>query len=510
VRHVAIETGERGADMGVMRFLIHPAARLRDWPEVHRAYVCGTDQTVFPTRVELNGNVMACRRPNSESGKLHVAWDVPGFGRPVLSTASLPERDEPYLLPVELARGKLVQLRNQAATWQGAGMQMPQGFADLNSEAHRLFARCAAVQEHPDQACQLAEDVIRRACEAAELLTRAYSRQSLANRQRRYQQIPTLLGCNLSQELLDPAAQRLFVDTFNAAGVPIEWRLIEPVEGEYHWEASDALVDWCTEHRLVARGGPLLDFSPDGLPPWLWKWENDVSNLQSFVCDFVETAMRKYLGKIRLWEVSARVNSGGALTLSEEARLSLVAKTLEVARHVDEESQLFIRVDQPWAEYQARGQHRLSPLHFADALLRAGLGLSGVNLEIAVGYRPRGSSSRDLLDYSRLIDVWSVLGLPLHVTLAFPSGKGPDPQCTSELEVDSQSWKAGWSADAQRDWIELHLPLFLAKPAVVGVFWTHFSDAQPHTFPHAGLLDASGHPKPALDRIAHQRKAWLK
>src|SRR5262249_41745465 len=66
--------------MGVMRFLIHPVELLQNWPEVYRAYICGPDLSVCPTRVEIDGPLMACRRQTSESGKLYVAWEVPGFG----------------------------------------------------------------------------------------------------------------------------------------------------------------------------------------------------------------------------------------------------------------------------------------------------------------------------------------------------------------------------------------------------------------------------------------------
>ena len=495
--------------MGVIKFLI-PAICLKDWPEVHRAYLCGMDQSVFPTRIELDGNLLACRRQTSESGKLHVAWAVNGFGRPVLSTASLPEREQPYVLAVELARGKIVQVRNQLATWQGAGMQIPAEFQALHSEAHHAFTKAAAQQDKPEQAAVFAQQALEKACGAAEVLTQSYARQSLANRHRRYAQVPTLLGCHLSQSVPDAAQSVPFLAAFNSAGVPIEWRNIEPTEGEYQWDSADAQVDWCQERKLVIRGGPLLDLSPNGLPPWLVKWEHDIWNLQSFVCDFVETAIRRYLGRIRIWEVSARVNSGGALALTEENRLSLVAKSLEVARHVDEEAQLYIRVDQPWAEYQARGQHRLAPLHFADALVRARLGLSGINLEIAVGYRPRGTMSRDLLDFSRLIDLWSSLSLPLQITLAFPSDKGADSQCVSDLEVDGACWRKNWTAEAQAEWLDLYLPLLIAKPSVVGVFWGHLADSEPHTFPHAGLFSAEGTVKPAIERIVSHRRNYLK
>jgi len=49
-----------------------------------------------------------------------------------------------------------------------------------------------------------------------------------------------------------------------------------------------------------------------------------------------------------LWEVSSRVNTGGSFNLNEEERLTLVARTLEVARQSDEEGQLMIRIEDPW------------------------------------------------------------------------------------------------------------------------------------------------------------------
>ena len=186
--------------MGVMRFLIDPTAMPRDWPEVYRAYICLYDQSVCPTRVEVDSNVIACRRQVSDSGKLNVAWEVAGFGKPVLSTASLREREEPYLLPVELARGKIVQVRNQLAAWQSAGMQIPAGFVVAHAEAHSLFAKAAASPDSVEQACFMAQQAIQKACQAAEILTQAYTRQSLANRHRKYAQVPTLLGCQTDRK----------------------------------------------------------------------------------------------------------------------------------------------------------------------------------------------------------------------------------------------------------------------------------------------------------------------
>ena len=496
--------------MGVMRFIIHPAELLNDWPEIYRAYISGFDGRVFPTRVEVSGNIVACRRHQADSGKFHVAVPVPGFDRPVVSSSSLPERDEPFLLAVELARGKLSTVREQVSSWQMAGMSVPDGFDGVYREAHHLFARASATQEQPDEASQVAWEALRRAFECADMLARSYVNQRLTVRRRRSTRLPASLGCSLGQTVPVADAESYFCGAFNAALVPIEWRNIEPREGEYHWDQCDAQVEWCLDNRMLMVGGPLLDLSPDGLPAWLGTWEHDFLNMQSFVCDFVETAIARYVGRIRHWEVSARVNTGGALALSEENRLTLVARTLEVARQVDDEIQLLIRVEQPWGEYQARGQHRLSPLQFVDALLRSGISLSAVNLEIAVGYRPRGSSRRDLLDFSRLLDLWSCLGIPLHVTLAFPSGVDADALAKPDLEVDDVPGQSLWTEAAQAEWADDYLRMLMAKQPVVGIYWSHFSDAAPHDFPNAGLIRRDGSPKPALDHLLRYRREYWK
>jgi GH35 family endo-1,4-beta-xylanase len=297
--------------------------------------------------------------------------------------------------------------------------------------------------------------------------------------------------------------------TFNTAVVPIEWRHIEKEEGNYDWDWLDAQVEWCLQHKLVICGGPLLDLSLKGLPKWLEQWGHDFFNLQSFLCDFVETAVQRYSGKIRLWEVSSRVNTGGALNLTEENCLTLVARTLEVARRVDEESQFLICIEQPWGTYQTRGQHRLAPVQFVDALLRCGVGLAGVNLEIAVGYAERGSASRDLLDFSRMLDDWSRLEIPLHLSLAFPSSNQPDPQASQEISQEANGWKSPWSPEAQAAWIDTYLPLLIAKQSVTGIYWSHLMDAAPHDFPNAGLIDASGQPKLAMKSLAeHSKTHW--
>ena len=88
---------------------------------------------------------------------------------------------------------------------------------------------------------------------------------------------------------------------------------------------------------------------------------------------------------------------------------------------------MVVSFDQPWGEYIARQDQELTPLHFADTLVRGELGLAGVGLEIHYGYWPGGTLPRDPLEVSRQLDRWSQIGVPLMVFLSAPSGSGADP-----------------------------------------------------------------------------------
>jgi hypothetical protein len=488
--------------MGLMRFYVDPASAPAVRPSAHRAYITSFDGRVHSTKVEFEDRILSCRRQQQESGKLHIPWTVAGRGSPIVSTTSLPERERPYNLALELARGKLAEVREQAAHWQQLRMIIPPAYTQAQQAAFHLLAKASASQSDIDLTCRLAEESLERSFDAAELLTRDYIIQRRSYRP----PMPggtksALLGARLDTAILQtPVAEKL-PGVLSAVAVPMEWMSIEPEEGNYSWDEVNRVMAFAGEHRLVMRGGPLVDFGPGGLPNWLKTWQNDILNLPSFVCDFVETAVSKYMGMIRLWEVAAHGNTGGALALSEDHRLAIVARVLETASRTHSDGQFFIRVDQPWGEYQARGQHRLSPLQFVDALIRSNLGLTGVNLEIAMGYQPAGSLSRDLFSLSRLIDLWSQMGVQLHVTLACPSSMGADSKADADLEVTASAPTGSWTPDAQEKWLAEAVGLLMAKASVTGVFVADLHDAVPHHYPNAGLFAADGSPKPAWSRF---------
>lgn len=412
--------------MGVMRFQVHPPELGQSWSGWKGAYISGLDGRIYPTRSEFDGQFLVCRRNQNESGKLSVEWPVVGFGMPTVTTASLPEREKPFSLSLELARGKLSDVRDQAATWELSRMTIPEAFRTIQRKAFHAFAKASSSADNPPAQVGYANECLKYAFEAAEILVGGYTVQRMASVRRTQRHAPGLLGATLDEGVEEEEHKALFCDTFDTAAVPLNWTQIEPIEGEYNWTRADQLVRCCAEHRKIVRGGPLISLGLNGLPAWLEPWKNDVLNLPSFVCDYVDTVIGRYAGLIRMWEVSTAGNTGGALGLSEEHRLALVARTLDAAIRKDADSQFFIRIEQPWGEYQREGRHRLSPFQFVDAIIRSCMGLTGVSLDVNIGYSAEGCATRDLLSISRLIDQWSLLGVQIHVNLACPSATTQD------------------------------------------------------------------------------------
>ena len=71
-----------------------------------------------------------------------------------------------------------------------------------------------------------------------------------------------------------------------------------------------------------------------------------------------------------------------------------MAQAVQVVRKIDPRTPIVVSFDQPWGEYLVDQEHELAPLHYADALVRADLGISGFGLEMNAGYWPRGTAHR--------------------------------------------------------------------------------------------------------------------
>ncbi|HVS34745.1 MAG TPA: endo-1,4-beta-xylanase, partial [Gemmataceae bacterium] len=376
-------------------------------------------------------------------------------------------------------------------------------------QASSAFGR-AVIQSKPDDADREAGAALEIAYRAADRLVRTYVEQVFLIRRQRQPRLESTLGVRLGASPPSTEMTGLLKDTFNAVHLPLSWNLVEAEEATYDWQPHDALLTWAETNGLPAAAGPLIDFSSPQLPAWLWLWERDLPNMAGFMCKFVESAVRRYRHRIRRWQLTAASNSASLLSLSEDELLGLTYRLAEAARQVDPTLEIVVGVAQPWGEYMASAERTHSPFVFADTLIRSGMNLAALDLELVMGPTPRGSYCRDLLETSRLLDLYALLGVPLRVTLGYPSAAGADMDSDPEMQVNAGRWRDGYMPAMQADWAADFTPLALCKPFVQGAVWTHLSDEEPHQFPHCGLYDARGAVRPAAERLREIRDKYLR
>jgi hypothetical protein len=339
---------------------------------------------------------------------------------------------------------------------------------------------------------------------ASYLLTLEYSRQVLTIRRGQQSPLGTLLACRL-QSPPTGAAEIMFQAAFNTAAIVPTWQDVEPQLGKFAFGGLDAQFDWCRDHGLRVLCGPILQLDRHLLPAWLFL-DDDFDEVQTSVAVLVDAVVKRYRGRVHLWNAAARMNLDGAFRYSEEQRLRLVVEAVDRVRALDPKTPVIVSFDQPWAEYIAREDQELTPLHFADTLVRGDLGLAGIGLEINLAYWPGGTLPRDAMEFSRQLDRWSQLGVPLVIDLSVPSQGDIDPLAQHPSHVIGEAAAGGVNPQSQKALVEWLLPLLAAKQSVQAVVWSSFQDNRPHEFAHSGLIDSAGQAKPALPLLVDLRR----
>jgi hypothetical protein len=422
-------------------------------------------------------------------------------------TATLIERETPYALEIEIARGKINQIRNQLGDWQDNGIPLPPEFDGAVRDLSRRFGQ-VVIDPNSDLARQQIRAVIADAFRVAEKLAMSQADRLFTMRHARFPRLETALGCQVGS-LPGTTAEPLKMAT-NAVCVPLTWKEIEPVESKYRWDDADKVVDWALRNGMRVSAGPLIDLSHHSLPDWLSLWEGDLPNIANFIFDYVGTAVARFRKRIRRWQIVGAANMATGLSLSEDDVLVLIARICETVLQVDPGIEIVIGLAQPWGEYLCREERTYSGFVFADTLLRGGLHLAALDLEIAVGVWPRGSYCRDAIEISRLLDHYSQLGIPIQVTLAYPSSMDDDAQAERGQRLDAGFWHGGFDPSTQADWASMVATVAASKPYLSGIHWAHLTDSLPHRFPNCGLFDRNNQPKPALERLRKLREAHLR
>lgn len=433
----------------------------------------GYDRVPLPAQVKAESKTLTFERDVSESGYLMCPWPTFGYGTPVVLSATLRERAEPYHLLTELARGKLNHVRNQLAEWEAAGLETDPADRDELHQAVLALGK-SALDPAAREAAESAEEALAAGHKLGDKFTRQFGEVLLQHRVGETGPPTTRVGARMYRAPTPGAEADAYTAAFNAVRLVPDWRAVEPTEARTNWTDFDAAVDWAEAAGLAVSIGPLVDLTAGPFPDWLDQWAGDLPSLAAFMCDFVETAMTRYRDRVADWLVFAGFNHADGLGLGEDDRLRLGARLLEAARLAAPGGTLTVGLSLAWGDYLADEDMTYSPLVFADTLLRGGLQVGGIELELLCGDGPRVSQPRTLLDVYTLLDLFALLGVPLEIALAAPTGKGAGAGCPP-----------AWGTDVA--------DLAVAIGQVAAVHWDSWAATDPARVPGCALW-ANGQP----------------
>jgi hypothetical protein len=475
------------------------------------AYICGIEGVPWQSRNHFDGARLTITRGIESSGKLYLACPLEGLGYRTLSTCSLrPLEDDAYLLPLELARGSCFRARVQSDAWRRAGLTLSEDFQRLLGEGTQHFLTAAQRCADPGRSAEAALKSILLLEQAIGDLGECYAVQSIAFRKQREPQIGTLLaGTVIPPSPTGSPHSEAFCAAFNSAAVRLSWADIETDSGRFDYEQAEHSIRFCAGRGMRIIGGPLIDFRERLMPHWLYLLEDDFESFLASVTQFIAKTVDKFRGQIQLWNCAAGLNTPGPLELDDEQIMRLSVGILQTVRRTDPNTPAIMSFDQPFGEYLAKHRDGISPLHFADALVRSGLGMAGIGLELRVNYCTDSTLPRSSVDLGQMIDRWATLGIPMLVQLSVPGGTGVDENSLAPSEVYQYNSQ---SLDAAAEQLRIAGPMIrtlLAKHIVHGVVWGGWSDAEPHVMSHSGVVDSEGQQRPLLEYLTRVRREFL-
>lgn len=484
-----------------MRFLL-PINQMEP-SRLSLAYLAGWDCIPWPGKVSWNHDVLEVMRSVDQSAALTLPWPIADKGTLAVSTGTLIEREHPYALPLELARGKVGRLLNQMSDWKALGFLSPTAAEEAASEATACFAQAVVLRSDSERSRKLAQTALDLAVRAGETALAAFIDQTLAALRSRRPKSHIWCGAEYGRVVLSAEEHQLLDEFSTAAMLRVTWRDCEPEEGQYTFDLLDRLLFLCRERRLPRSVGPLISLLPGELPGWIAP-DTPAEDIQRRALKFLTTLLRTYRGRVDLWEAVGPLNVPNPFGWNDEFLANFAARIVQHIRNLGPGIPIAVSVRQPWLEDLRRRECEFPAPIVLDALIRAGVGLSQIILDTHLGY-DRGTLLRDGLDVSRQLEFWGQLGLPLIVRFCAPSRGDADPFALGDAKVQA----APWSEAAQAEWTKLWLRLILTKSFVRGFFWCQLRDAEPHEFPHGGLWDVTRRAKPAVEALIEFRRRYL-
>lgn len=459
-------------------------------------HVIGLDGMPSQCRIQIDGRILTIMRSRNESGKVYCPFPFEQFGELLVATGSLPERDQPYSLVIELARGTLNRLNNQYWIWREGGLDSPSGFFERQQTATNLLAESVFTSDDA-AADQLARQSIETAMEAIFQLGSAFAEKVVPLREAETSENPFwMAACIRDADQLNDVISSQAADLIEFECAP----------QEPHDPADAAHADTTPVFPCDVVLGPLLDASPGGRVAPTEMFDDFDSRKRQILLD-CRGVLDRAPAETAMLHLACGLNGIGHRQLSYPQQLRLLVDLLNLVDDHSIAAPVMISFDYPWGERLAWSVGGTHPLQVADSLLRQAVAVSYLGLDINLDYWPGGSIARDPFQWLDLVDIWSQFGLPLVLCLRIP--ECVEAPLAGENSRNGHNEVRAGSTSAQRlQLLEHVLPMMLARPMVAGIIFRQWSDSDDPRFPCGGLVTTDDQAKEILARLRDMRSRW--
>jgi hypothetical protein len=452
------------------------------------AYVFGNDGiAIRRVRVDFRNALIECKKQHQETSGLALLWPVKNFGRLMLPTTSLPERDRLYNLNIEIARAKLMQIVNKREDWS-----VLDDLGGLSKEAQELFVQAIGEQSSPSAASMLADESLEKAMFFAEKLAVRQAESFFNAKSSSHGFSRGCLGCRIEpKRIFDDRYVDELMELFGYASLPIRWADVEPEKGKYDFSLIDSCIQALSKRKLAICAGPLLCFSPENLPGWLMEGKPEFEKIRESAYQFVAKMVSRYADRIRSWIVISGLNMHNHFGFNFEQILEMTRASNMAVKSISNRVLKIVEISNPWGEYYAAEPNTMPPVVYIDMLLQSGIAFDAFGLRMQFGKNKSGMHIRDMMEISATLDRFALLGRALYITgVEVPSVKND-----SEEGLLAGEWHGPWNESLQGQWLENFYKIALSKPFIDSVVYSNLVDNAGSDIPNSGLLTDKFEPK---------------
>jgi hypothetical protein len=475
-----------------VKFQVFENGKPADKFTLNGAYLFGTDGiAIRRAQISFKNGIIACNKPNLETAGVALLWPIAGFGKVLLPTTCLPEKNHLYNLNVEMARAKLMQIINKREDW--SYFDETDSSDKLSKEARDLLVQ--AVQNISDAplASKLADEALKKATVFSEKLATTQAQALFNTRAKNHGFGRGCLGCRVDLgQINNPRYIEKLLELFSFVTVPVNWSHIESHKGRYDFSTLDACINMLGKRKLAICAGPLLCFSKKYLPRWLVQSQVGFEKVREAAYQFVSRVAARYSGIIHAWRIISGLNALNHFGFSFEQVLEMTRAANMAVKQRSDRAVRIIEITNPWGEYYATTSNSIPPLVYVDMVVQSGINFDAFGLQMRFGKNQAGMHVRDMMQISSVLDYFGTVAKPLYVTdVEVPSQKGSGLHEGEAAGV----WHEEWGQSLQAQWIEQFYNIALSKPFVDTVTYSNLIDAKDSAVPHGGLLTGRLEPK---------------